>query len=403
MSNMEMKCKTLMRPKVRFNEQSESTNESDSSAGPFNGPKINNIITLDKPVRLIYNIEKNLGIGNLRETKSCESLSNSNHHSQKPRTITVAKSNNQISTKSSMVMEHRFDGGNKRGINVNREESNKENVSQQYLQSKDQNIENLSKLSMPNKLKLSEKDTIIPIRKLKKSPSIKSPSMSQSEKISTVRTKDSLLKTKLPIIAKKNLTKVTTSLCSNNSNVRSETAKNICGTIPNVCVGPGILRNRMQHLLPASGKLGINDVNHGNKLERPEYNSIMFTIKKLRETKNEKIVTDIDSLPTNYRNLCMKKMSRALDFSPVESIYHDLIDLNITDNKLPLRLMRSKDPEPRQKDLEPRLSDFYVPQYGRAYTDVVEIHPTSPQIFDNLSAFKISNGIFGWQKSLDEL
>lgn len=56
MSNMEMKCKTLMRPKVRFNEQSGSTNESDSSAGPFNGPKINNIITLDKPVRLIYNI-----------------------------------------------------------------------------------------------------------------------------------------------------------------------------------------------------------------------------------------------------------------------------------------------------------------------------------------------------------
>lgn len=148
--------------------------------------------------------------------------------------------------------------------------------------------------------------------KLKKSPSIKSPIISQSEKISTARTKDSLLKTKLPIIAKKNRTKVTASLCSNNSNVRSETAKNICGTIPNVCIGPGILRNRMQNLLPASGKLGINDINHDNKLKRPEYNSIMFTIKKLRETKNEKIVTDIDSLPTNYRNLCMKKVRKTI-------------------------------------------------------------------------------------------
>ncbi|KAK0175614.1 hypothetical protein PV327_009354 [Microctonus hyperodae] len=402
MNNIEIKCKTLMRPKVRFNELSESTNKSDCSAGPFNGPKINNIITLDKPVRIIHNIEKNLSIGNLKETKSCKSSTDSNIHLQKSRKIIVEKSNNQILNKLSMVMERKFDGDNKCGMDVNYKESNKENVSQ-FLQSKEQNYENLSKLSMPNKSKFLKNNTIIPIRKLKTLPSTKSPIMLQSEKITATRTKNLLLNTKLPIITKKNRTKVTASLCCNNSNIRSETTKNICGTIPNVCIDPGIPRKHMQTLLPSSKKLQITDINHVNKLKRPEYNSIMFTIKQLNEIKNEKIVTDIDSLPTNYRNLCMKKMSSALDFSPVESIYHDLIDLNITDNKLPMRLMRSKDPEPRQKDLEPCLSDFYVPQYRRAYTDFVKIHPTSPQIFDNSSAFKISNGIFGWRQCLDEL
>lgn len=53
---MSEKCKTLMRPKVRFSQGSESTDSV--ATGPFAGPKIKNIIGVDKPVKFIRGVSQ---------------------------------------------------------------------------------------------------------------------------------------------------------------------------------------------------------------------------------------------------------------------------------------------------------------------------------------------------------
>lgn len=68
-----------------------------------------------------------------------------------------------------------------------------------------------------------------------------------------------------------------------------------------------------------------------------------------------------------------------------------------------MRLTRSRDPEPREKDLVPTLNDFFVPQYAPEYCEAVKIKPQHPEIIDSWSAFRISNRVNYWKACLDEI
>lgn len=97
------------------------------------------------------------------------------------------------------------------------------------------------------------------------------------------------------------------------------------------------------------------------------------------------------------------QISSALDFPLDEAIYKNLVDLSIDEKQLPSRLTRSKDPEPRQRDAIPVLSDFFVPVVSEEYCTSISIKPRTPEIIDNWSAFRISDKIFEWKHILDHV
>lgn len=95
------------------------------------------------------------------------------------------------------------------------------------------------------------------------------------------------------------------------------------------------------------------------------------------------------------------QVSSSLDFAPDEAIFKNLINLSIEESQLPPRFTRSKDPEPRQRDAVPQLSDFFSPKYANEYCTAVCIKPRSPEPLENWNAFKISDKILRWKWNMD--
>ncbi|OAD55675.1 hypothetical protein WN48_04328 [Eufriesea mexicana] len=185
--------------------------------------------------------------------------------------------------------------------------------------------------------------------------------------------------------------------------VKKTMIRDIIGPKIKPYIGPGKPCKQTNNL-----KIPENDENthlksiiSGEKLARPEYNSIICTINKLNEMKQQKVITDIEHLPASYKNLINAKVSTALDFPLDEIVYKNLVDLSIDDNQLPSRLIRSKDPEPQQKDVIPKLSDFFTPISTDEYCTPVSIKPRSVETTDNWSAFRISDQICEWKQNLD--
>lgn len=65
--------------------------------------------------------------------------------------------------------------------------------------------------------------------------------------------------------------------------------------------------------------------------------------------------------------------------------------------------MRTKDPEPRQKDIMPKLPDFFVPEQTKDICTFVQVKLRAPKINEDWDIFKISNKIFDWRHSLDNV
>lgn len=136
------------------------------------------------------------------------------------------------------------------------------------------------------------------------------------------------------------------------------------------------------------------------KLLQPEYNSILCTTTKLNDVKKEKIVRDIEHLPLTYRKLVNGKTSIALDFPLNEVIYKDLISLSINEKQFPCKIMRSRDPQPRQKDIVPKLSDFFIPESIKEYYTSMYVKPKSLNIIENWNAFQVSDKICKWKDNV---
>ncbi|XP_043263242.1 uncharacterized protein LOC122403667 [Colletes gigas] len=170
-------------------------------------------------------------------------------------------------------------------------------------------------------------------------------------------------------------------------------------------IGPGIQHKKQIDIKTAetNENAQTKPCTSGEKLARPEYNSIMCTINKLKEMKKQKFVTDIEHLPATYKNLINGKISSALDFPLEEVVYKNLVDLSVDDKQLPSRLTRSKDPEPRQRDTVPILSDFFTPESTEEYCTPISTKPRTPETIDNWSAFRVSDKIFEWKDILDHV
>lgn len=90
-----------------------------------------------------------------------------------------------------------------------------------------------------------------------------------------------------------------------------------------------------------------------------------------------------------------------MEFAPYETVYKDLINLSLGEDKLPARLTRSKDPEPRDKDITPNLSDFYNPKCIEQYFVIANPITPNPVNVNTLSAFKINKKINTWKSCRD--
>ncbi|XP_034943524.1 uncharacterized protein Rcd4 [Chelonus insularis] len=195
-------------------------------------------------------------------------------------------------------------------------------------------------------------------------------------------------------------------LVRSKSQARVMTMRNITGSKLNVQVDSGTVRARAKSFSSASDlKKKQSKVAFGttvNPLSRPEYNTTIRTINKLEEVKREKIVIELDSLPSPYKSQVLKKVSSTLNFPSDKPIFKNLIDLNVNESQLPKVITRSKDPPPRPKDLQPKLSDFFTPQYGEEYVEAIKVKPRVPEIEDKWDAFRISDLIFSWKSKLDQ-
>lgn len=84
-----------------------------------------------------------------------------------------------------------------------------------------------------------------------------------------------------------------------------------------------------------------------------------------------------------------------------EAIYKNLVDLSIDEKQFPSKIMRSKDPQPRQKDLVPKLSDFFVPEFVDEYYTPMFVKSKNSDLIENWNAFRISDKICEWKDSMD--
>lgn len=89
--------------------------------------------------------------------------------------------------------------------------------------------------------------------------------------------------------------------------VKKDVVKNRAGPLSNIYVGPGLSKIKS----PTTSVIDVYkrpDVLSSNKLIKPEFNSIVGTMRKLQEIKKKKIVNEVDSLPNTYKNLIMGKV-----------------------------------------------------------------------------------------------
>ncbi|CAL7945547.1 unnamed protein product [Xylocopa violacea] len=445
--------KLFSRPKVRFSptdvnkfETKELKNSTDqTSVQQSSKPTITSIITLDKPVKLVKLNE----VSTNRENKHSNVINNT----QRPdsltsctNTVSCTIQTSSSSKENSTKTENHTplsDANNVQNIKSNFKQidiskTSIKHSSNDAIASSTKQSENLNKLNKSKKNCMETKSLKKDCTKNKRGKENEIVITKKGSK--TIKSADlDILKHKARIfsgststkksnVTNKTLVTVKTQKQSNvepivvdvmpcykyNKNASKLKAKapaikktlirDVIGPKIKPFIGPGVQHKKLDGLK----SLEINNENDhvkpvvsGEKLARPEYNSIMCTINKLNEMKKQKIIPDIEHLPAVYKSVINGKVSSALDFPLDEAIYKNLVDLSIDENQLPSRLTRSKDPEPRQRDVVPVLSDFFVPASTEEYCTALSTKPRSLDIEDSWDAFRISTQICEWKYNLD--
>nr|XP_034180192.1 uncharacterized protein LOC117604345 [Osmia lignaria] len=434
--------KFFVRPKVRFCQT--DTNEpvaresklsiDQKSATRSNKPRIRSIVTLKKPIKILKlnktcddHEDDNLkSIDNPQKTDSltvctdiplCTADENPLEiENQKPLTdnenIKNIKANSEdIEQKICNKPSHDDRVSSPLSFNIKNKNLNRPLKSQSYIKA------NTSKKSVKSK-KGKENETLDAIKN-KTVTNRFTPLEITKYKVKPcsigTNTRKATVASKFSVPSKRNLTSKSNVMPCHKylkiaskvkaSPVKKTVIRDITGPKIKSCIGPGVSHKKQNDLkIPESGestsiKLSIS----GEKLARPEYNSITCTINKLNEMKKQKVVNDIEHLPPSYKHFINGKISTALDFPLDEAIYKDLVDLSVDEKQLPGRLIRSKDPEPRQKDAVPVLSDFFIPVLTEEYCTSISSKPRTPETTETWNAFRISDKIFEWKYLLDHV
>ncbi|CAD1472689.1 unnamed protein product [Heterotrigona itama] len=407
---MSENAKYLTRPKVRFCQTDAGkliTKELESSTDQngvkqSNKPKILSVVKLNKFVKLVdpdkvSNNEEN-------NSKVIDNESNAN--------LTLcANALSSASIETSSLNENIIKTGNQIPLNdasniqnIKTNTSDKTDLMKEYTKSRKEK-ENKSTINKKGIKTVTKTSTDLDILKhkvrLASANSDTKKYNATNKKSSSITTKKNLNLKPADVMPCYKYNKVASKIKT--PIVKKVMIRNIIGSKIQPNVGPGVLRSQPDNLkiLKTDEKIHTKPITSGEKLAKPEYNSIICTINKLKEMKKQKVVTDIEHLPTSYKNLINSKISTVLDFPLDEVIYRDLVDLSIDENQLPSRLTRSKDPEPRQKDVVPILSDFFAPESTEEYCIPVSIKPRTAETMDNWNAFRISDQINEWKHILN--
>ncbi|XP_014482768.1 PREDICTED: uncharacterized protein LOC106748596 [Dinoponera quadriceps] len=428
----------ILRPKVKFSRFSnqerndEIIEESckDNTNPQINGPKIKSIISLKKPVKII----DFMGSADVYEkdllSKDCEIKSSScSSDTASVNTQGISLSNDNVKTEIeiSRILYNASSSQNKkekvtqlnknictqnntlkhcRKILQQKDKENKDAVLNKIIPNK-----NINKIRTRNsqyiqpavckKFKLftnnddvQKPDTVNSYRtvmtKLQSAPSI----MKKTEKQTT-----RILNAKPSVMPCYRY--IETGIIRNKvSPVKKIALRSTTGIKIKTSVEPGVSHKQQNNTKTDDANkkyCTISDLAVG-KLAQPEYNSIMCNIHKLKEIKQREIVSDVNYFP--HKNLLNEKISTALDFSLDETIFKNLVDLSIDDKQIPA-IVRSKDPELRQKDITPKLSDFFVPEHTKDICTLIHVKFRAPKMNENWDIFKISNKILDWRHSLD--
>ncbi|KAL6425661.1 hypothetical protein ACFW04_009640 [Cataglyphis niger] len=434
---MSKNIKAISRPKVRFSQFSDNVQNKEKDVEyckektvlQTNGPKIKNIVTLKKPVKIVdpkklttvcnknvlqHDYKTNIPTHSDIISENFQSTCLSNKNVSKIETSSILRNANGIQNikencntltpgkslqdnilkdcKERMQQKGKENRDTilKKGFNKDLSKSRKGNS--QYTKSVTQ-TRNYKSPASKNMQKINTKDS--KNLKITKSASIIKEIRNQTVE-GTINAK-SLTSNVMPcykIVAKNKVSPVKKTILRNTSGSKIETS-----------VRPGIFHKKKSDTKASDANKKHNvtlDV-AAEELAQPGYNSISCTINKLKELKQQKIVTDIDYLSFAQKSFINGKISTALDFPLDEVIYKNLVDLNIDEKQLPSTITRSKDPEPRQKDITPKLSDFFVLENTKEICEAVHVKPRTPKIDENWNAFKISDKILEWKHSMDEI
>lgn len=183
-----------------------------------------------------------------------------------------------------------------RGRSSDRKEANKENRARSISKSKTEKL--LPKLSKLHESKTSSKSitsSVISSMLKKTLPVPQKPTNLTSTKAKTSTVKSKNAQVKAPARSK--------------SQARTTVVRNITGVPQNVYVGPGVPKQRTKSpLLTAEAFHQRPDIIKSDDLDRPEYNTIVHTIKKLQQVTKEKIVPNFEQLPSTYKSAFLKKV-----------------------------------------------------------------------------------------------
>ena len=94
------------------------------------------------------------------------------------------------------------------------------------------------------------------------------------------------------------------------SPVKKSILRNVAVRPTKAYIGPGVVRPRKELDENFKEEPRVNpEVLDAKKLSRPEYNSIMCTINKLKQVQQENIVPNVENLPQSYKNLVNVKVN----------------------------------------------------------------------------------------------
>ncbi|XP_011865395.1 PREDICTED: uncharacterized protein LOC105560687 [Vollenhovia emeryi] len=412
--------KVVSRPKVRFCQFSDVARNEERTVGRreqqavepaarASGPTVKEMVTLSKPIRVVdlarsTNVDGNVPQNPLNPLHV--SLSNCNVDNVDPShygTALAGVRNSSPSDKDAAKVAMIVCGvnGGRNVENVGAEENCR--TSQLDKSSRD-DVARVGAKYLRQKGKVSKGDDRV--EKANARPAFKVPKITKSQSAPSVMKKMFQGGTAKPSTTRSRVTSRSdykTVAKNKVPPVKKIVFRNVSGPNVKTSVVSRVSRREQIDARPseASERRIVQPALTVQDLTQPEYNSIICTINKLKELEQQKIVADISHLPPALKNFLNGKISAALDFPLDEAIYQNLVDLSIDERQLPSTITRSKDPEPRQKDLAPKLDDFFTPEDTLEICEAVHVKSRASKIDDNWNAFKISDRILEWKYSID--
>lgn len=348
---MSENTKLFSRPKVRFSQFSDQKHNNeiieesckDDTNLQTNGPKIKSIITLKKPIRIVNSIKSTNVCEEDLPAKNCEIKNSACSHDTAFENIqdTSLSNDNMPETMVSRILcnanSSKDKEKNDKFLQLNKNTRIQHNTSKycrKALQQKDKEnkgmilnriISNKNKIKIRNsqhkqptickKLKLSTSSNDIQkiddanskrtgMTKSRSVPSIMKKTEKRINKIRTFNTKPTLSNV-MPCYKYMN----TGTTRDKVSPVKKTVLYDTTGPKIKTYVGSGIYHKQQNDIKTNDPSKKCYIMSGAvEKLAQPEYNSIMCTFNKLKETKQQKIAKDINDLPPIQKNLLNGKV-----------------------------------------------------------------------------------------------